>query len=326
MAITVPLRPGSYMPSWLEDPNYRLEQALTAVPGQIVGGVQDEVGIARSEPQVVAAPAAAPAPATPAAVMIPVPDRTGHVGGPSQSWFDEHGAGATSAVPMAPGAAPARPANTPWPSDTMVPFSVDSSRGESGADWAASHAADRGAPPPVRNSSELWGPGGGSLTQADFEGRANMRRMLEAAYGPQPEPFDPGKARLEEATNEGDIKIAEQRAKDPVAFARMQAGIPERAKMAARSEAAGIPEGETFYSAIAKWEDEASKIEAEVQRRRTLPNYKAATKEARDASEAEAIASIQRLRAHARALEQAMGITSGQTPSSLYNLQPGLGY
>lgn len=285
-------------------------EGATRTPGSSMPTL-DEIGrwmseglLAEAGIDPAAEPARAPAPPAPAPV---VPERAPAPPPPAQvsRAFDT-----TGGVPMRPPAPP--PPEVPVTGSVFV----DTSRGTAGKDWLEEHP-ERQLPSVPANSPHLYGPGGGNYTQADYEGRANARRMIEAAY-PDAEPFDPVKAQIEDLTGRADLALAERRAQDPVAFAELQAGLPERAKMSARLQASGLPPGETMYGFLAKIENQIGALEAELARRTQAAKQSGATPEAIEAASAPALAEIQRLKGHQLIMQQAMGFAVGQTPASLY--------
>lgn len=244
------------------------------------------------------APVAAPRPVTPSITLPPLPASDYQLPG---------------TMIGRSGQAPAASAPEPYPG---LKYSVDRSRGTSGAEWAAQHA-------PVAAPAASFGGGPGYLfsgngTQADLEGRANARRMLEAAYGPTTD-FDPTAARIKDATSRGDLLLAEERAKDPMAFARAQAGLGEEAKQNAR-----LKSGANLAGVLQSFDDKLGAVEARRAAFRQRPEYQSATPEARQkAEDAEGFdLEAARIRSQMRLIEQSMGFATGQTPSSLYATNP----
>lgn len=191
-------------------------------------------------------------------------------------------------------------------------FSIDRSRGSSGMDWASDPNRRHG------DSEVVRAPSTGPHTQGELEGMANARMMLDRAYGPTSAPFDPDAARLTDAKAKANTKMADMQALDPVGFARMQAGIPERAKIGARMEA-----GHEMYGVLSGFDDRLSTVEQQRAKLRSTPEYRTATPEQRAAAEAPFDEESTRIKGHMRMLQQSMGMGLGETPSTLYQQQFG---
>lgn len=260
-------------------------------------------------------PYATPAPALPVEGMMsnptagvprgprvapPRPDASSYY---PYEYVGAHDAGGSDFAPTAPAA-------------SRLDYSMDRSRGESGADWLRSHTPPRPADMPL--------PGGGAGylfsgtgTQADFEGRANARRMIEDAYGPPREPFDPVREQLQALEGQAALKLAQKRAEDPLAFAQLEAALPEKARVQARIQA-----GSELSGVLGAWNTQLADLQQKRARLHMTPEYRAATPEARAAEDQLLDAEEARIEGHLRVMQQAMGFATGQTPSSLYAQGP----
>jgi hypothetical protein len=250
-----------------------------------------------------AAPAVAPRPA--AAPPMPRPEQ--YAGGDDGAGYQVPGTfiGRQEGVPAG------QYMNSP-----RLAVEVDRSRGTSGADWARSQAP---APAiPTGGGSGYMFSGNG--TQADLEGRANMRRMLDAAYGPSSPAFDPYQAQIEDFDNQSALKVAELRAKDPVAFATAQAAIPQQAKVRAQMQA-----GTEFGGVLGKFLEERNALDDDLQRLRAHPKYLASTPEQRAQAEAGFERRASQIDQQVETLKQAMGIMTGSAPGALFQQRGQLG-
>jgi hypothetical protein len=185
---------------------------------------------------------------------------------------------------------------------------VDRSRGASGSAWAGDTGRRHGDTEVVRGPDHV-----GAHTQGELEGMANARRALDAAYGPTHEAFDPVEAQVQSLSDQAKLKIAEARAADPVGFSRMQAEIPEQAKADAR-----LNSGVQLAGVFGKFDNELQGLAQKRAAMKASPEYLAAKPEARAAADARLDAEETRLHSNLRVLQQAMGFTTGQTPSSLF--------
>ena len=195
--------------------------------------------------------------------------------------------------------------------DVRAGFSIDRSRGDSGMSWAADPGRRHG------DSEVVRAPSTGPHTQGELEGMANAKRMLDLAYGPTGPAFDPNKARIDDLTDQANLRLAETRAADPVAFAELQAELPERAKTRAR-----IAGGNEMAGVFGKFDSQLADLEAQRAAMRASPQYQAATKEGKEAAEARINEHVSRVSSNLRVLQQAMGFVTGQTPSTLYANSP----
>jgi hypothetical protein len=221
-------------------------------------------------------------------------------------------------VVAAPAPAPAPPPtpqgfppdNSPIQSYARGPLriDVDRSRGLSGNAWAEDTGRRHGDTEVVRGPDHV-----GAHTQGELEGMANARRLLDEAYGPTHEAFDPVEAQVQSLGDQAKLKIAEARAADPVGFSRMQAEIPEQAKADAR-----LNSGVQLAGVFGKFDNELQGLAQKRAAMKASPEYLAAKPEARAAADARLDAEETRLHSNLRVLQQAMGFTTGQTPSSLF--------
>lgn len=216
-------------------------------------------------------------------------------------------------VPRAPGFEDVSSGSSHIPdvaNDVRAGFSIDRSRGLSGRAWIGDH--------PTSDSEVVRAPSTGPHTQGELEGLANARRMIEAAYGPTHEAFDPVEAQVESLNDQAKLKLATERAADPVAFARTQAEIPAQAQTEGR-----LAGGERLAKVFGSFDDQLQQIERKRMAMRSSPQYQAATPQARKQADERLDAEAAHVNSSLRVMQQAMGFATGQTPASLYAEQFG---
>lgn len=280
-----------YPSGWTSDDWIRSQVAQGRAYGQTVStGNPDEA------PAVVVAPRAPSA--TPAVAIASSAPAAGPSAGIQSAAFPDF-------ADVRGGASRGLPAG-----DVRNGFSIDRSRGTSGLDWAQTHTpGDR---------EVVRAPSTGPHTQGELEGMANAKRLIEQAYGPTGEDFDPVRAQTEALEGQAKLRIAEQRAEDPLAFARMQAEIPARAQTDAR-----IGGGLRLAKEFGGFDQQLQALEQKRAAMHALESYQKATPEARAAADARLDAEKTRVSTSLRVLQQAMGFATGQTPGSLYAEQYG---
>jgi hypothetical protein len=191
--------------------------------------------------------------------------------------------------------------------DVRQGFSIDRSRGTSGLDWAASHTPG--------DTEVVRAPSTGPHTQGELEAMADARRMLDAAYGPTHEAFDPVAAQVAQLEGQSRLKVAQQREEDPVGFARQQAEIPEQAKT--RAQLGGALQMASLFDGFAQKRAQIAQKHAQI---KALPQYANLTPEGKAQADATMESELGAVDANENILKQVLEISSGhqhsrETPS-----------
>lgn len=212
-----------------------------------------------------------------------------------------------------PGAWPFAP-SIPAPAfeaDDASPITVDRSRGTSGAEWAAEHAAARAprlSTVDAANGEDYWRIRG---LQDDLDRRYGSDAQLAAGA------FDPVEAQLRTAVGAGNLRTAQERAANPTEFALREAALPERARTAARLQAT-----QALSGLLQGFEDRVGAIQDKRRATQASPIYQNATAEARKRIDDLLDREEGRIQSTIRLLQQSMGFAFGATPSSLYSQNP----